>query len=377
MNASMSRRLAPRLARAGRTTPPADSAVDEGLMPDFCARAVVLNVAMMAQFLAVAITVMAPPLTHKPLLDLFTISLFIHWIALASVCVLCLARGFLNGLPGSQALVLAYLMLLGVTWLVGEAALWLLANVDVISSARPGWYAHFHLQNLTVSAIANTLVLRHLIARHQLQVQTRTVERARAQVLRQKIRPHFVFNSMNIIASLTRRAPARAESAIEDMSDLFRVMVDDGNDLSPIHNEIAIARKYLKLERLRLDKRLKVVWSTRGLPRSARTPVLILQLLLEHIVHNAVEQMSDTSVIQIKVACQAGSMLVIEIEAPYPDTPSRTPDDNSGLENIRLRLTDHYGSRATMQAQAAGGEIFVRIIHPAFEKDERDAHTGS
>jgi two-component system sensor histidine kinase AlgZ len=344
--------------------------VDEGFLPNFCRGPIVLHVIVVAQFLAVAITALIPPLTHKVFLDVFLVSLFVQWIALTSICVLCVAGPFLNSLPESRALITAYLLLLCVTWLVGEGVLWVLANLAIIDSARPSWYAYFHVQNLTVSAIVNALVLRYLMARHQLQLQTRSVERARAEILRQKIRPHLLFNSMNIIASLTRRAPTRAESAIEDMSDLFRVMLDDDKDLVPIHNEISIARKYLKLERLRLDRRLKVSWSTHGLPRAARTPVLILQLLLEHVVHNAVEQMSDTAVIDVSVSFAEPARLVIELSAPYPEQPPGELMDTTGLENIRLRLNDHYGNRANMQVDTGNGRIFVRISHPAFEEDD-------
>ena len=348
--------------------------VDEGFLPNFCRSPVVLNVIIVAQFLAVAITVIIPPLTQSAFLDLFLVSLFVQWIALTSVCVLCLAGPYLNRLPAVRALAMAYLLLLCVTWLVGECALWLLSNFEIIASTRPSWYAYFHVQNLTVSAIVNALVLKYLMARHELQLKTRSVERARAEILRQKIRPHFLFNSMNIIASLTRRAPAKAEAAIEDMSDLFRVMVDDDDDLSPIHNEISIARKYLKLERLRLDRRVKVNWKTQGLPRSARTPVLILQLLLEHVVHNAVEQMSDTGTIDVTVQFREPSELVIELAAPYPENPSGDMMDAAGLENIRLRLNDQYGDRAEMEVSSGGGRFFVRISHPAFGEDERNAH---
>lgn len=363
-------------ARFTRHPVAADESVDDGFLPNFCRGPIVLNVVLVAQFLAVAITALIPPLTERVFLDIFLISLFVQWIALTSISALCVAGPFLNGLPERRALLMAYLLLLCVTWLVGECALWLLSQYEIISSARPTWYAYFHIQNLTVSAIVNALVLRYLMARHQLQLQTRSVERARAEILRQKIRPHFLFNSMNIIASLTRRSPARAESAIEDMSDLFRVMVDDDDDLSPIHNDISIARKYLKLERLRLDRRLKVSWKTQGLPRSARTPVLTLQLLLEHVVHNVVEQMSDTGEIRVTAEFKDNSELVIELAAPYPEDTPPNMIDSAGLENVRLRLNDHYGDRAVMNVDTGGGRILIRISHPAFGENERDAHTS-
>jgi len=350
---------------------------DEGFLPNFCRGPIVLNVIVVAQFLAIVITILSPSLTPSVFVDVFMVSLFVQWIALTSICVLCLAGPFLNGLPERRAIIMAFMLLLCITWLVGECALWLLATLDIITSARPSWYAYFHVQNLTISAIINALVLRYLMARHQLQLQTRSTERARAEILRQKIRPHLLFNSMNIIASLTRRAPTKAESAIEDMADLFRVMLDDDRDLAPIHNEISIARKYLKLERLRLDRRLKVNWTTFGLPRSARTPALILQLLLEHVVHNAVEQMSDTGVIDVRVGFEEPDTLAIELGAPYPGDSSGEAIDTTGLENIRLRLNDHYGKRAIMRVDTGEGRIFVRITHPAFEKEDRNANPSS
>lgn len=350
----------------------APALVNEGFLPNFCRGPVVGYVIVVAQFLAIAITVIMPRLTGRVFLDLVLVSLFVQWIALMSVSVLCLVGPFLNRLPERRALMMAYLLLLCVTAVVGQCALWVLSYLSIIPSAHPSWYLHFHAQNLTISAIVNALVLRYLVARHQLQIQTRSVERARAEILRQKIRPYFLFNSMNIIASLTRSAPAKAESAIEDMADLFRVMVNDDNDLSPIHNEISIARKYLKLERLRLEKRLKVHWTVQGLPRSVRTPVLILQLLLEHVVHNAVEQMTNTGLVHLKVQLREPSELMIELDAPYPEPSSGV--DTAGLENIRLRLNDHYGDRATMTVHTGGGRILVRITHPAFGDDNRNAH---
>lgn len=363
-------------ARSGRRPATAAGVDDAGFLPNFCSGPIVLNVILVAQFLAVAITVIMPPLTQRVFLDLFLVSLFVQWIALASISVLCVAGPFLNSLSERRALIMAYLLLLCVTWLVGECALWLLSRFEIISSVRPTWYAYFHVQNLTVSAIVNVLVLRYLMARHQLQSETRKVERARAEILRQKIRPHFLFNSMNIIASLTRRAPAKAETAIEDMSDLFRVMVDDTDDLSPVHNEISIARKYLKLERLRLDRRLKVGWKTQGLPRTARTPALTLQLLLEHVVHNVVEQMEDIGEVNVTVRFNDRSELVIEVTAPFPDDESAGRVDTAGLDNIRLRLSDHYGDRADMKVETGGGRISIRISHPAFGENEHDAHTS-
>ena len=171
---------------------------------------------------------------------------------------------------------------------------------------------------------------------------------------------------MNIIASLTHRSPAKAESAIEDMSDLCRAMLDTGDDLSPIHAEIDIAKKYLKLERLRLDRRLKVSWSAPSLPRTARTPTLLLQLLLEHAVHNGVEQRSGVSDISMEIKMKDENTLAITLESAFPEEGIGTREDKAGLENVRLRLFDHYDEQAHLETTHIHDKFSVKIVHPAF-----------
>lgn len=339
---------------------------DQEFLPNFCKSDVVFNVIVLAQFLAIVITILIPTLTGSVYVDLFLVSVFVYWVALTSILALCLCRPYLNRLTERRALLMAYLLLLCIVWLIGELALLLLSNFDVISSARPDWYGYFHAHNVIIAAIINALVLRYLVARHQLQQKARSEERARAQILRQKIRPHFLFNSMNIIASLTRSSPQKAEAAIEDMGDLFRVMLVNDEALSPIHSEIDVAKKYLKLEQLRLGKRLKVAWHIRSVPRSAKTPVLVLQLLLEHAVHNGVEQLSDTSKIDIYISIEDEDMLSIQMNSTFPIENSGYAQDQSGLENIRLRLSDQYAEQAKLKVGNIEGKFSVKIIHPAF-----------
>ncbi len=344
---------------------PVDS--DEGFVPNFCRGEMVFNVAALAQALAVIATIIVPPITTSVFLDLLLISLLLQWIALLSAGTLCVARPYLNRLSERRALLMAYLLLLCVTWVVGELTLWLLAFSDAISSARPDWYGYFHIQNLTVSAIVNGLALRYFVARHKLRQSTVAAERARAEILRYRIRPHFLFSSMNIIASLTQRAPARAEAAIEDMADLFRLMLDDTKDLAPVHNEIRVARQYVKLEKLRLDKRLNVNWDVEGVPRTAKTPVFMLPLLLENAVHYGIEQLPEGGEIDVSVRLE-DDRLHFTVSNPLPERPidDDRQDTSSALENIRLRLMDLYGDRYEVNVNAEPRHFIIHISHPAF-----------
>ncbi len=346
---------------------------DPGFLPDFCRGEMVINVVVLAEFLAIVATVITPPLTASVFQDLFYISLFLQWIALTSIGVLCVARPFLNRLGERRAVLMAYLLLLCVTWLVSEFALWVMAATYIIESARPPWYAYFHGQNLTVSAIISALALRYFVARHQLRQKTLAEERARATILKYRIRPHFLFNSMNIIASLTRRAPVRAETALEDIADLFRLMLDDTKDMMPIHNEMKIARKYLKLEKLRLEDRLNANWQTESLTRTAKTPALMLQLLLENAIHHGIEPLEKGGNIDIRLWIDDGR-LHISVSSPYAElSEAARRDGETALNNIRLRLHDLYADTATFSIERDDRSMTVHISHPAFgESNDED-----
>jgi two-component system sensor histidine kinase AlgZ len=344
--------------------PDAGSSVG-GLLPDFCSGAVLANAAFLAQALALAAALIAPPITESALNDLFLISLFLHWIALASVAALCLARPRLNRLSRPRALAGAYLILLIVVLFVGELALWALAAFGKLSTAHPPWAVQFHVQNLSVGAIIGLLALRVLVARHELRRSTLAESQARAELLRNRIRPHFLFNSMNIIAGLVRLAPHQAERAIEDLSDLFRLMLDESKDLVPLPFEVEVARKYLQLERLRLEDRLTVEFRIGDLPRAARTPALLIQILAEQAVQRCIEPRAEGGTVHVGVHAEAG-MLRLSVEAPAP-APGVRDDRDSGaaaLESARLRLKDHYGSEAALRVEEAGGKLFFLVTHP-------------
>ena len=346
---------------------------DAGVIPNFCRGEMVLNVMVLAQFVAIIFTIVTPSLTSNIFADLFLISIFIQWIALMSVSALCLARPYLNRLPERRALIMAYLVLLCITGLVGEFALWILASFELVSSARPAWYGYFHAQNLLVSAIINALALRYFVARHQLRLKTQSEERARAEILRQKIRPHFLFNSMNIIASLTQRAPVKAEAAIEDVAELFRLMLDETKELVPVHSEIKLARKYIKLEKLRLEQRLSTTWHVESVPRTVKTPVLMLQLLLENAVSHGIEQLPEGGEIEVSVRMSDDEKcLLMEVAHPLPEKQWEAgPEHGSALDNIRLRLRDHYGDEGSVRIEKDAELFRVVISHPAWENEQQ------
>jgi two-component system sensor histidine kinase AlgZ len=336
-------------------------------LPNFCTGEVVFNVVVVAEMLAIVINLIIPRnfLAATALRDLLLISIFIQWVALAGTAVLCYTRKYLNRLPNLRALGAAYLLLLLTTFVVSECVVWLLWALGRLNSARPAWYADFHILNLTISAIINGLLLRLFLAKHELQSRTLSEARARLQALQSRIRPHFVFNSMNIIASLTRSAPEKAEAAIEDMADLFRMMLSQDEMLVPVKNEIDVAKKYLALEALRLDNRLTVNWDIGKFPRKAVMPVLTLQPLLENAIRHGIEELPAGGAIDVRLR-EENDRIYIRVANPLPKTRPKKAKSTPGqsLDNMRQRFQSHYGEQATLTSAEENGLFTVTVVLP-------------
>jgi two-component system sensor histidine kinase AlgZ len=367
-------RVLPRVAdTTGRllrlfTSPPAPIEEETHFLPNFCIGRAIGGIVLIAELLAIVVTLVTRRIFDNLFQDLLLVSLFVQWVALSGAATLCAARHFLNGLPNSRALGFAYLLLLGVVLVISEAAVWVLWLAGVVNSPRPEWYAYFHIQNITVAAIIYALTLRYFLARHQLRQRTLSEARAKIEVLRSRIRPHFLFNTMNIIVSLIRSAPDKAETAVVDMADLFRTMLGDSENLVPVSNEVAIARKYLDIEALRLDDRLRVDWNVGKFPRKAVMPVLILQPLLENAIQHGIESIPTGGVIGVRL-WEDSDKIHILVTNPLPRLRSKpaaaAPSPNEhAMDNLRLRLASHYGGAARIEITQEPERFSVAVEIP-------------
>ncbi|MBI3546014.1 MAG: histidine kinase [Gammaproteobacteria bacterium] len=345
--------------------PPGEATTE--FLPNFCSGEVLFNVAVVAEMLAIVINLIIPRnfLSPTVLQDLLLISLFIQWVALAGTAVLCYTRKYLNRLPRLRALAMAYLLLLLTTFVVSECTIWLLWALGRLTTIRPAWYIDFHILNLTISAIINGLLLRLFLAKHELTQRTLSEAQAKLQALQSRIRPHFVFNSMNIIAALTRSAPQKAEAAIEDMADLFRMMLSQDEYLVPVKNEIDVAKKYLALEALRLDNRLTVNWDIGKFPRKTVMPVLTLQPLLENAIRYGIEELPTGGAVDVRL-WEENEKIYIRISNPLPKTKAKQAKLSPGqsLGNIRQRFQSHYGELASLQSSEEDGRFIITVVLP-------------
>jgi len=186
---------------------------------------------------------------------------------------------------------------------------------------------------------------------------------ARLQALQARIRPHFLFNSINAVLSLIRKSPERAEHALEDMADLFRVLMADNRELTPITREIGLCRQYLALEQLRLGDRLRVEWDTAGLPADALIPPLVLQPLLENAVYHGIEPSSAPGVIALRISHDRDRVYIV-LRNPYRPDGERHAGNRMALANIRERLALHFDVEASLKADITADSYEVRIVIP-------------
>ena len=217
-------------------------------LPDFCAIRMVFAVVVSAELLAIVLTLGAFPLPGSFWSELSLRSLYIQWVALTLSALYCALRRPLGHLSHALAGVAAWLMIL----LVTAAVFFVAARLGL--SARPASMAEL-ANHLAIAGIVGAALLRYLYEQHRERQRELAESQARLQALQARIRPHFLFNSMNTIASLTRVDAELAEQVVEDLSDLFRAPLSDAGEMSTLEREFELARGYLRIEGQRLGER--------------------------------------------------------------------------------------------------------------------------
>lgn len=189
------------------------------------------------------------------------------------------------------------------------------------------------------------------------------ITEARLQALQARIRPHFLFNSLNAVLSLVRSDPRRAERALEDLAELFRALMSDARQLVPLADEVQLTRAYLELEQLRLGDRLLVEWHVEKMPADALIPPLLIQPLVENAVYHGIEPQREPSEISLNIYRSADRVHIV-VKNPVATEPSHHKGNRLALENIRERLMLHFDLDATLKSEPLGAVYQVHISLP-------------
>jgi two-component system, LytTR family, sensor histidine kinase AlgZ len=348
---------------------PQRSSVPTFFLPDFCGSRAVLAVVLIVELVALVFAIARQALHDNFWIDLATSSLFLLWTGLTCTAVLCRSRPWLQTMPAERAALIATAMLVATVGIVSEVVFqvgrfW---SVDTGRSTTlfPTDHAGFLLRNLAVGFIVSALALRYFYVHAERQRSIEMEALARIRALQARIRPHFLFNSMNTIAALTRSNPEQAEQAVEDLADLFRASLNDASARISLDEEIEIARTHQRIEQLRLGERLEVQWDIDALPLNARVPSLIVQPLLENAVFHGIEMLPQGGRVSI-VGHRQGDTLQIEVRNPIPHQAGygEREGNRMALENIRQRLELAWPGRARVETEQKEGEFCARLIFP-------------
>ncbi|WNH53549.1 sensor histidine kinase [Stenotrophomonas oahuensis] len=337
-------------------------------LPDLC-RLPRLGAMLGLSELVVVVVALAPDGSRQwGLSDFLSASGLALWLALAVTVTLCAARQPLSRLPealGTVVVVAAAALIAAICTGIVHA---LYDALGTSGFTHDVGFWRFTLGCATVTALIVALALRYFYVADRWSAQTVANARAQADALQARIRPHFLFNSMNLIASLVRRDPVVAERAVLDLSDLFRAALGAGEGDSTLQAECELAEAYLSIESLRVGERLQVQWQREEpLPWSLPMPRLVLQPLVENAVLHGISRLPAGGTIVISLRCE-NNQLRITVRNPAPDPQARALPLAHGAghaqRNIAHRLAWRYGPGARMTGDWNDGYYACDITVP-------------
>ena len=346
-----------------------------GLLPNFCDVRNVFIVVLLTEVLAIVFSMAAASSVEQFWDYLALSSLLMLWIALLNAATLCLIRSWLDKQKQNLCLIISFSLMMSISLLVSLIAS--KANILFIVFDENSTGSLFLIRAMTISAVIYLLLLRYFYIQQQWRLNLAAQSRAEIQALRARIRPHFLFNSMNTIASLIAIAPELAEKAIEDLCDLFRASLTEKN-INKLSDEIELAKSYLAIESLRLGNRLLIEWNINHDLLEAEVPSLCIQPLAENAVYHGIEPLEKGGKIQIS-ALQIDNKLILSVSNPLISVTdkSRTSFTTSkkgnqmAQDNIKQRLELVYGSNGRFTINDTKERYTVSLLIPLDVKHER------
>ncbi len=328
-----------------------------GALPNFRNLGIMLRVLVIVNVAAAAAAIVKSPDLLAAWWQFIESSALVEPLLILSLLVLAALSNVLRRIPYWAAamvvlaveLVLATALYLAWRVLLGDEPSALERYWALVALTTFALLAYFHLRERALSP---------------------ALSEARLQALQARIRPHFLFNSINAVLSLIRQEPKRAEVALEDMADLFRVLMADNRELTPLVREIELCRQYLGIEQLRLGERLRVDWQIDAFPRDALVPPLVLQPLLENAVYHGIEPRSEPGTISIHVYALRDELHAV-LRNPYREASDHHAGNRMALANIRERLALHFDAEARLSVKASDDAYEVRIVMPYVKERDR------
>ena len=333
-------------------------------LPDMCLAKNVLYLTLISQLLAIILALNTSFISGDFWVALSLNALFILWVAFTCAAIFCALKEKINRCSSTQICLLMFLTInlttLFITWVIS----FLLPQLDLFASS-PNSYLSIYLRNTGISIIFSLILLRFLYIQFQWRRQIKAEADAQLDALQARIRPHFLFNSLNTIASLTRIDPPLAESLTEDLAELFRANMQTSKRLIPFSQELAFIQQYLNIEQTRLGDRLTIRLDISNIPSDALIPPLSIQPIIENAVYHGIETVGDGGELNI-----SGSMekSIIRLLVKNPIGNEHASKERGGnkmaLHNIRLRMEQCFPGQSQLLVSSSDLEFQTQLKFP-------------
>ena len=332
----------------------------EFFVPDLCATNSVLILFILAELLVLVYVVGDSDLPAIPWERLSIASLFVQWIVMLCAGLLCALRHTLAQLSLVLGVLACFLLIQLVTLASGVVAQALFT--DSVYATLDNWWL---VRNQLVAAVLGGIALRYFYMQQQLREREQAELNARLEALRARIRPHFLFNTLNSIASLIRSRPGDAEQAVEDLSELFRASLVEESRQTTVADELHLCRIYMRIEQLRLGDRLRVDWQVDDSLADCAMPMLLLQPLVENAVYHGVARLPAGGTISVQVSDEVDRVRIRVVNPVAAESEFVGGGHQMALDNIKQRVAALYGDAAEFVVTPGPSEHRVELSFPA------------
>ena len=333
-------------------------------LPDMCRAKSVLYLTLVSQLLAIILALNTSFISGNFWTALSLNALFILWVAFTCAAIFCAFKRQINRWPALKISLIMFLTInlstAFITWISSS----LLPQLDLFMTPSQSNLS-IYLRNSGISIIFSIILLRFLYIQFQWRKQIRAEADAQLDALQARIRPHFLFNSLNTIASLTRVDPPLAESLTEDLSELFRANMQTSKRLIPFKQELALIQQYLNIEQTRLGDRLSIKLDTSAIPDDALIPPLSIQPIIENAVYHGIEPSEQGGLLSIfgEMKKNTISLLVKNPISNEHDTNARS-GNNMAIKNIRLRMEHCFPDQSKLLISSSELEFQTQLTFP-------------
>ncbi len=334
---------------------------EDFFLPDLCEAQSILFLVLVAELLVFVMVLANSSFVDFSWVDLGLTSVFVQWLVLLSAAVLCNLRPFLMSLATVQATMIGYGLIIFLALVFSIAV-----ELFLLGDTSWGTFQTGHVvRNILVTAVMAGIAFRYFFLQHQLRRQEQAELNSRIQALQSRIRPHFLFNSMNIIASLISIEPEVAEEVVEDLSVLFRASLNDMSDRPvPLKEELSLCEKYVHIESLRLDDRLTVEWRVNVDTATVTIPLLTLQPLLENAIYHGIQPLPDGGTVTVTISKDNGMLELVITNPVAREDHSYEHGNKMALDNTRRRLEAVYGLSASVTTHQDDEVFTTRVKYP-------------